>query len=552
MGKYDPLRDYLAQCGNDDVTLSFSDIESMIGRPLPPSALRYDAWWANIGDSALTRHSHAKSWYAAGYQAQVNRAEKTVRFSRENIDNDVSSAIPVVDWNGNGRIDPADIGISLTAAAQMDEPDACDGETIALISCSKQKKAYKCRAGELYSASTLFSLSYEYARANTDRIYILSAKYGLVSEDAVIAPYDETLNEKTASERQAWSHMVLNQLKQVCDIQRTEFIILAGKHYYEYLLPYLPQVSLPLGRLPMGKRIEFLQRNLAYPKETIAGQTAAADRLHELVSRLPVYDWRTIDDIPFQDGVYIVFEKGETYKGRPRIVRVGTHTAQGRLKQRLKDHFVREDHNGSIFRKNIGRAMLNREHDPYLPIWNLDTSKAPNIGKADKRKEAEVERRVSAYMREAFTFCVIRAETREERLRLEEAMISTLNREKDFKASREWLGSSSPERAICRSGMWLKQGLDAQPLTDDEWNRLSRRIASEQPGRTTREAVVPRREPQFDLKTGDRVRHDTFGEGTVLSVRSTTGDTIAEIEFHGAGKKKLALRIASKHITKME
>ena len=60
MGRYDPLRDYLIQCGSDEVMLSFADIESIIGRPLPPSALNYDAW-ANIGDSLLTQHSHAKS-----------------------------------------------------------------------------------------------------------------------------------------------------------------------------------------------------------------------------------------------------------------------------------------------------------------------------------------------------------------------------------------------------------------------------------------------------------------------------------------------------------
>ena len=51
MGKYDLLRDYLLQCGHNEITLSFSDIESIIGNLLPPSALKYDEWWANIGDS---------------------------------------------------------------------------------------------------------------------------------------------------------------------------------------------------------------------------------------------------------------------------------------------------------------------------------------------------------------------------------------------------------------------------------------------------------------------------------------------------------------------
>lgn len=341
-------------------------------------------------------------------------------------------------------------------------------ERIALVSCSKLKKPYPCRAGELYSASTLFSLSYAYAKANADRVYIISAKHGLVAEDQVIAPYNETLNEQTPSERKAWSRMVLNQLRQVCDIREDEIIILAGKHYYEYLIPFLRHAALPLGNLPLGKRIEFLQRNLACPEGTVTGSADMALRLHRLFDRLPTYNWKTIDDIYFQDGIYIVYEKGEVYKGYARIVRVGTHTSQGRLKQRLKDHFVRENHNGSIFRKNIGKAMLKRDRDPYLPIWTLDTSKAPNIGKEDKRKEAEVETRVSAYMRENCTFRVFPVASKDMRLRLEEAVIAALHQADDFKASGRWLGNSSPEREVRESGMWLKRGLDAEPPTDAE------------------------------------------------------------------------------------
>lgn len=142
------------------------------------------------------------------------------------------------------------------------------GERIALISCTKRKKSFKCRAGELYSASPLFSLLYKYARANADRVYIVSAKYGLVAEDEIIEPYDETLNKKSASERRAWSEMVLNQLKQVCDVRKTGFIILAGRRYYEYLYPDLPHASIPLGNLRIGERLKFLK--------TVTGQTGGS------------------------------------------------------------------------------------------------------------------------------------------------------------------------------------------------------------------------------------------------------------------------------------
>lgn len=45
--------------------------------------------------------------------------------------------------------------------------------------------------------------------------------------------------------------------------------------------------------------------------------------------------------------------------------------------------------------------------------------------------------------------------------------------------------------------------------------------------------------PSDVLATGDRVKHMTFGEGTVLSARKMGADTLYEIAFDGAGTKKL-------------
>ena len=74
---------------------------------------------------------------------------------------------------------------------------------IALISCSKMKRDHSCTAAELYSPSHLFSLSYAYAQKVADKVFILSAKYGLVEEEDVISPYNLTLNNffKTNAKR---------------------------------------------------------------------------------------------------------------------------------------------------------------------------------------------------------------------------------------------------------------------------------------------------------------------------------------------------------------
>lgn len=230
----------------------------------------------------------------------------------------------------------------------------------------------------------------------------------------------------------------------------------------------------------LGYDIEltYVKREVFEKKERKISSIHAAEKLHQLFERLPVYNWQTIGDIPFQDGIYIVYEKGETYRGHDRIVRVGTHTSQGRLKKRLMDHFVRENHNQSIFRKHIGKAMLNCDRDPYLAIWSLNTSEALNVGKEDKSKEKNIENRVSEYMRTNFTFRVFPLSVKAERLRMEKAIIAALNQTADFKAGRDWLGNSSPEQKICKSGMWVEQGLDAEPLTDTEMLRLSQLISA--------------------------------------------------------------------------
>jgi hypothetical protein len=87
-----------------------------------------------------------------------------------------------------------------------------------------------------------------------------------------------------------------------------------------------------------------------------------------LFNDLPRLDWKMIDRVPFENGIYVMFEKGESYNGLDRIVHIGTHRGKHRLKTRLRDHFVKEDADASIFRKNIGRAFLNMSSEPYLRI----------------------------------------------------------------------------------------------------------------------------------------------------------------------------------------
>jgi len=330
----------------------------------------------------------------------------------------------------------------------------------------------------------MFSLSYQYAKRWADQIFILSAKYGLVGENQWLEPYNQTLKDMSRQQQKEWAMQVLHALGCVSSTTKDEFVLLAGNTYCRDVIGHLVHYKLPLEGLRMGKRMAFLKEKLKEASSRKSDEPAGSAleppekftpmcaQIHTLFNSLPRYNWEQISDIPFQNGIYIVFENGERYHGMSRIVRVGTHRSEGRLKQRMKDHFIRENHDGSIFRKNIGKAILNAHHDPYLSIWTLDTSKPENARYLDPQKNADTEHRVSEYLRKAITFTAFPVEKREQRMRLEEAIISTLNHTNDFRSSDQWTGKYSPEIEIRNSGLWLKQGLDAQPLTQEEFKMI--------------------------------------------------------------------------------
>ena len=134
-------------------------------------------------------------------------------------------------------------------------------QKIVLVSCTKKKLPHGAPAELLYSPSARFRYSLAYARSlQPDAIYILSAKHGLVSLDQHLEPYEQTLKRANRAERSKWGRQVLSQLARVCHPTEDRFVILAGKDYYETLLPSLPNCELPLMGLGQGKGLKCLKR----------------------------------------------------------------------------------------------------------------------------------------------------------------------------------------------------------------------------------------------------------------------------------------------------
>jgi cytoplasmic iron level regulating protein YaaA (DUF328/UPF0246 family) len=136
---------------------------------------------------------------------------------------------------------------------------------IALISCVSQKRECRTRAEDMYT-SILFKKSIKYIKniLRPDKIFILSAKYGLLPLDKEIDPYNVTLIGMCKQEKQKWAEMVMNQLKEICDTDNDKFYILAGKNYYQDLIIHLLNYEIIMEGLTIGKRFQWLNTQLLH------------------------------------------------------------------------------------------------------------------------------------------------------------------------------------------------------------------------------------------------------------------------------------------------
>ena len=142
---------------------------------------------------------------------------------------------------------------------------------IVLVSCCSKKQPLKngekIKACELY-ISPYFKACWEYAKSlGADKIYILSAKHGLLNPSKKIESYNETLNNKRVAERKIWASKVLLQMRLAgLNTQRDQFIFLSGKNYYKHLINNkfyngIKNYKCPFEKLSgIGYILQFLKR----------------------------------------------------------------------------------------------------------------------------------------------------------------------------------------------------------------------------------------------------------------------------------------------------
>jgi hypothetical protein len=121
-----------------------------------------------------------------------------------------------------------------------------------------KKRPYRSKARNLY-VSPLFRKNLQYAlKQQPDEIFILSAKYGLVSLDEEIEPYDLTLNTMSPREIKDWAAGVPHELASRTDLKQDQFIFLAGAKYRKYLVGHLTYVEIPFEGLTIGRQLQRL------------------------------------------------------------------------------------------------------------------------------------------------------------------------------------------------------------------------------------------------------------------------------------------------------
>lgn len=123
---------------------------------------------------------------------------------------------------------------------------------VGLIACGKLKNTVPCKAHEMYT-SILFKKAYAYCISNYDRVYILSAKYGIIGKDCLIVPYDESMNNKTKTERNEWCKSIMGILMHLHNYD--DIYVHAGKNYADCAKGM--KCHYPLKGLGIGQQLKW-------------------------------------------------------------------------------------------------------------------------------------------------------------------------------------------------------------------------------------------------------------------------------------------------------
>jgi hypothetical protein len=136
--------------------------------------------------------------------------------------------------------------------------------SVAIISCGKNKLDYSSEAQHMYIGE-LFKKTKQYAIQNHDLFFIASARYGLLSANDVIIPYDLTLNSMNVTIKKKWAFLMAIEI--LLKIKKeTPIYMYAGENYRKYLVPNLIEfgytIYIPMKNLGIGQQLKWLKERI--------------------------------------------------------------------------------------------------------------------------------------------------------------------------------------------------------------------------------------------------------------------------------------------------
>lgn len=350
---------------------------------------------------------------------------------------------------------------------------------VAFVSCSKLKGAHKAPAAALYT-SALFRKSLLAAYENSKKLYIISAKHGVLNLGDIIEPYDRTLKAMSRADRNTWAETTTVQLAKLL---RSGDVInfYCGEEYIAPLRRKIEQIGArlvePLSGLSLGKRLQHLSK-----RNNEDSLKTEVKRFYEIMERLWVaqQSGRRIADLTGKQawperGVYFVTGavSADHTRSIPRIIRVGTHAvsigSRTTLWNRISTHRGTVDgggsHRSSIFRSHVGRALMNSEpHQDWPENWAQGQSAPKSVLETEVDLEQKVSRTIGE-MRLLWLQVSDIAGPSSDRAYLERNAIGLLSRSVLLSPSLggDWLGNFSDDWRIAASGLWNLNHLFIRP-----------------------------------------------------------------------------------------
>ncbi len=96
--KYYPLYIHLQQSDQNELTLSLSQIETIIGARLPASARAQRAWWSNRSDGSV----QSSAWMSAGYHVEtIDLVGEQITFRKPGLVYNVKREGDLVLWDAD-------------------------------------------------------------------------------------------------------------------------------------------------------------------------------------------------------------------------------------------------------------------------------------------------------------------------------------------------------------------------------------------------------------------------------------------------------------------